>query len=115
MSKWTAHVGEDYAVVMAEDQTTDEASIRVDNGELAHRIAALLNGETARPDGPYRPELAEAFRQGARDLLPSTNDDRIHVAKDALIEESDGGCIVHCTMFVSDAERSAMPNEEVCA
>lgn len=42
---WAPHVGEDYAVVMLPDESTDSASIRVisDDATLAPRIAAALN------------------------------------------------------------------------
>lgn len=41
---WEAHEGEDYAVVMGPDETTDTASVRCASGALARRIAARLNG-----------------------------------------------------------------------
>lgn len=43
---WEAHTGDDYTVVMAEGETTDDASIRVfgmGRGALGVRVAALLN------------------------------------------------------------------------
>lgn len=64
------------------------------------------------PDGPYRPELAAAFREGARILLDNIGaGERVSVLKDALIEEDEGGVIVHCLIFVSDAERPLMKGE----
>lgn len=59
-------------------------------------------------DGPYRPHLAEAFREGARELQI----DRLHVDRDARIEEGEGGAIVHCTVFVSDSERMPIPEDD---
>lgn len=47
---WEAHTGVDYSVVMACDQTTDSASIRVYGEgaeELAQRIADALNREAS--------------------------------------------------------------------
>lgn len=41
---WEAHEGQDYAVVMGPDETTDTASIRVSSGDLARLIAARMNG-----------------------------------------------------------------------
>lgn len=64
------------------------------------------------PDGPYRPELAEAFRTGARELCNCDLGDRIHVDADARVEEGEGGAQVHCVLFVSDAERTALAGEE---
>lgn len=65
-----------------------------------------------KPDGPYRPELAAAFREAARELCNSETGDRIDVAAHAQLEESEGGVIVHCTMFVSDSERKRFAGEE---
>jgi hypothetical protein len=60
------------------------------------------------PDGPYRPELAEAFRQGARELQI----DRLDIAAGATVEEGEGGAFVACRVYVSDSERLPMPGED---
>lgn len=64
-------------------------------------------------DGPYSAELAEAFRQGARELQI----DRLDVAADAKIEEMPGrgGVFVHCRVFVADGERLPLAGEEAGA
>lgn len=62
-------------------------------------------------DGPYRPELAEAFRQGARELQL----DCLDIPADALVEEGEDGedgAYVHCRVYVSDRQRLPMPGEE---
>lgn len=64
------------------------------------------------PDGPYRPALAQAFREGARDLLQCNLGDKIDLPDRAQIEEGpDGGVYVHVRLFVSDSERQHMPGE----
>jgi hypothetical protein len=70
-----------------------------------------IENRTVAADGPYRAELANAFREAARELCNSETGDRIDVADDALIEEGEGGVIVHCTMFVSDSERKLLAGE----
>lgn len=64
-----------------------------------------------RGDGPYRPPLAEAFRQGARELQI----DRLDIPDEALVEEGEGGAFVHCRVYVSDNERLLMDGEEAPA
>ncbi len=69
---------------------------------------------SAAANGPYSPALAEAFRQGARDLFP-TDFERVCVEAGARVEEyeeGDGGAVVHCLIYVSDGERALMPDEE---
>lgn len=41
---WEEHVGEDYAVVMGLDESTEDASIRVGSGDMAKDVARRLNG-----------------------------------------------------------------------
>lgn len=68
--------------------------------------------ETA-PDGPYSPELAQAFRAGARHLLDcNTLGTKFDLADRARVEEGpDGGVWVHLRLYVSDDERPLMPGE----
>jgi hypothetical protein len=62
------------------------------------------------PTSPYSAELAEAFRQGARELQI----DRLDIEPDAIVEEGgDGGAYVRCRVYVSDGERLPMPGEEI--
>lgn len=63
---------------------------------------------SSRADGPYRPELAEAFRQGARELQI----DALDIAPGAVVEPAEGGAFVTCRVYVSDAQRLPMPGEE---
>lgn len=74
----------------------------IDLGKVRAKRPAKPNA-----DGPYRPHLAEAFREGARDI----GLDRLNVDAGAQVEESEGGAIVHCTVFVSDAERGSIPED----
>lgn len=69
---------------------------------------------SAKPnaDGPYRPELAQAFREGARDLLQCNLGDQIDLPEGALLQEGpDGGAYVHVRLFVSDGQRLPLPGE----
>lgn len=59
-------------------------------------------------NGPYRPELAEAFRQGARELQL----DCLDIRAGALVEEGEGGAYVHCRVYVRDSQRLPMPGED---
>jgi hypothetical protein len=63
----------------------------------------------AASSSPYSPELAEAFRQGARELQL----DRLDVAADAIVEEGEGGAYVRCRVYVADGERLPMPGEQL--
>lgn len=74
------------------------------------RVQKLFKVTPAAHDGPYSPELAAAFREGARDLVD--DGDRVCIADTDKVEESEGGAIVHCTIYVSDSERAAMPGED---
>lgn len=72
---------------------------------------SMPEATTAAADGPYRPELAEAFRQGARDLCNCNLGDKIDVAADAPVEEGEGGAWVTVRMLVSDGERADIPGD----
>jgi hypothetical protein len=61
------------------------------------------------PDGPYRPELAEAFRAGARELCNCDLGDRIEVPAGASVDEAEGGAFVTVRLFVSDEEIDEEP------
>lgn len=65
------------------------------------------------PDGLYRSALAEAFREGARDLCNCDLGEKIDVPANALVEEAQGldGVWVHVRMFVSDEDRPEYPGE----
>lgn len=85
---------------------------------VAAIIASRANGEglpiPGDPDGPYRPELAEAFREGARGLLHCNLGDKIEVRAGAPVEEytqGDGGALVQCWLLVGDDDRPTMPGE----
>jgi hypothetical protein len=71
-------------------------------------------GEELQPAaeaGPYSAELAEAFRQGARELQL----DCLEIEPGAAVTEAPGGggAFVACRVFVSDGERLPMPGEEI--
>lgn len=77
--------------------------------------AARDRAATPQPDnGPYSPALAEAFRQGARELCNCNLGDKIDVPADARVEEAPGGggVFVHVRLFVSDGERLPMDGDE---
>jgi hypothetical protein len=77
--------------------------------EELQRLGRQLDAAASCSSSPYSPELAEAFRQGARELQI----DRLDVAPDAIVEEGEGGAYVRCRVYVSDAERLPMPGEEI--
>lgn len=60
-------------------------------------------------DGPYRPALAEAFRQGARELQI----DRLDIPAGAQVDEGEGGAFVHCRVYVGDEERLNIAEDPV--
>lgn len=63
--------------------------------------------------GPYSPELAEAFRQGARELCNSSLGDKIEVPDGAHVKECHGdGVMVACWLYVHDNEREKLAGEE---
>lgn len=66
--EWTAHTGEDYSVVMRRDETTDGASIRVADAELAERLADLLNADEAK-------QRIMAAHPMSSELMDSMDDD----------------------------------------
>lgn len=78
------------------------------SGVASASLVDLLSLPEPAVDGPYRPELAEAFRQGARELQI----DRLDVPPGATVEEGEGGVFVHCRVYVSDSERLPMPGED---
>lgn len=65
------------------------------------------------PDSPYRPELAEAFRRGARKIAADALDGKLEVRDGALVAETDGdGVLVQCWLYVHDMERAPMLGED---
>lgn len=93
--EWSAHVGEDYAVVMRRDETTDGASIRVADGDLAERIAALLNAD----GGKQRIMSAHPMTAELMDSMDEDDDDRCtdpggHVWPN--VEEHERCLCIHC-------------------
>ena len=95
-----------------------ETDVRADLSTAEHLLCAAIIAARAageelplpalNPDGPYRPELAEAFREGARQL----GGEWFTVPPAAEVWEGEGGAIVHCRVFVSDSERPLMEGEE---
>jgi hypothetical protein len=106
------------------DGWSPEVAAEVATRAMLRRAIAAATGAPASDastpipatrDGPYSPELAEAFRQGARELLNCNLGDRINVDTDARVEEyepGDGGAIVHCTIYVGDGERAALAADD---
>lgn len=85
-------------------------------------IAAATSAPTGEPaaptacaqDGPYSPELAQAFRTAAAELCNSDTGDRILIEEGARVEEmtdGDGGVFVHCKIYVSDRDRALLAGE----
>lgn len=71
-------------------------------------------GEVSLGVCPYRPELVEAFRLGARGFLHTLAplQDKIEVRDDATVRECDGdGVLVECWLYLHDTERPLMPAE----
>jgi hypothetical protein len=74
-------------------------------------VDAPTAGNTS--DGPYSPELAEAFRSGARQMGDEALSDKIEVPADAVVRECEGdGALVQCWLYVHDIERAALPGEQ---
>lgn len=125
----TATVRETWLIEAENEQTALDRFVEAPDGQEAEFVGqdvtgdeenrmiigiALADPEPALHNGPYSPELAEAFRLGARELCNSEIGDKIDVPADAAVEECPGGGGVYVTvrLFVSDAERSALAGEE---
>lgn len=82
--------------------------------QLVTRPVADAEPVTAVPsEGAYGPELAEAFRQGARRLAAEGLDDKLEVRDGAQVIETDGdGVLVQCWLYVHDMERGPILGED---
>ncbi|MBB4837267.1 hypothetical protein HNP52_000318 [Sphingomonas kyeonggiensis] len=82
--------------------------------QLATRPATDAAPMSAAPaNGSYGPELAEAFRQGARKLAAEGLDDKLEVRDGAQVIETDGdGVLVQCWLYVHDMERGPILGED---
>jgi hypothetical protein len=77
-------------------------------------FAPNATAPASNADGPYSPELAAAFREGARNILGDDSDDyapELELPDNAPVEPGEGGVWVSVRLFVSDAARALMPGE----